>query len=628
MCRENFGSLRWQEVSTSKATRRLPVGAETFEGGGVGFRVWAPKRQQVRLVLASETLDLDPETNGYFSIFVEKARAGDLYRFRLDDDDYLYPDPASRFQPEGPHGPSQVIDPSAFRWTDSEWRGATPESQIVYEMHIGAFTAEGTWNSACECLEELADMGITMIELMPVADFNGRWGWGYDGVDLFAPTRLYGTPDEARAFVDRAHSLGLGVVLDVVYNHLGPDGNYLKSFAEEYFTDDYQNDWGEAIDFTSPPVREFYLANASYWIDEYHFDGLRLDATQDIHDPSEEHILSAIGKKVRAASGRRGSWIVAENEPQQSSLVRAAESGGTDLDALWNDDFHHSAMVRLTGRSEAYYTDYRGNPQEFVSAAKYGYLYQGQRYKWQKQRRGSPALDLDYWHFVNFIQNHDQVANTARGQRPNVLASPALYRAVSALFILMPGTPMLLQGQEYGASTPFFYFCDYEGELSDQVYEGRRKFLRQFRSLAQPEVQAMLVNPCDVSTFQQSKLDPAERRRNTALRALYKDLISLRRKDPVLRNPKRGSVDGAVLSPDAFLLRYFSQEHGDRLLLVNMGRDLQLDPAPEPLLAPPEKRIWSVLWSSEAVVYGGSGTFPPDSRDNWRLPGQSAMLMG
>jgi maltooligosyltrehalose trehalohydrolase len=487
-------------------------------------------------------------------------------------------------------------------------------------MHIGTFTPEGTWNSTRAQLPELAAVGITMLEVMPVADFSGRWGWGYDGVDLFAPTRLYGSPDDARRFIDEAHRLGIAVILDVVYNHLGPDGNYLKSFSPEYFTDKFENDWGEAIDFSREQVRDFYLRNAAYWVEEFHFDGLRLDATQDIHDLSEEHILAALSKRVRAAAGSRSTYVVAENEPQDTRLIR-----DYGVDAMWNDDFHHSAIVALTGRNEAYYTDYRASPQEFISAAKYGYLYQGQRYAWQKKRRGAPALDLEPWNFVTFLQNHDQVANTARGARPNTLANPALYRAMTVLLILSPGTPMLFQGQEFGASTPFLFFCDHGKDLCDNVRKGRAEFLAQFRSLAQPELQETLPDPGDPAAFQNSKLDPDERRRNHAAYDLHKDLLRLRREDPVFSNPRRRGVDGAVLSHHALALRYFSAEYGDRLLIVNTGMDLQLDPAPEPLLAPPLDMSWQVLFSSEHPKYGGTGTFPPDSEDNWRIAGYSAL---
>ncbi len=287
-------------------TRRLPVGAEVVPEG-VHFRVWAPQRKKVEVMAGKSGIELDREEGGYFSGLAEGLEAGALYRYRLDGGD-AFPDPASRFQPEGPHGPSQVVDPSAFQWTDGSWPGIGRDGQVVYEMHVGTFTREGTWAAAEKELPELAEIGITVIEVMPVAEFPGRFGWGYDGVDLFAPYHLYGKPDDFRRFVDRAHALGIGVILDVVYNHVGPDGNYLKQFSEDYFTDRYKNDWGEALNFeTEPAVREFFIANAGYWIDEFHLDGLRLDATQDVKDASEDHILAAAVRRAREAAGRARS---------------------------------------------------------------------------------------------------------------------------------------------------------------------------------------------------------------------------------------------------------------------------------------------------------------------------------
>ena len=618
-------------MQATGVSRRLPIGAELSQPEGVHFRVWAPRARRVDVMLESDAaaVSLEPESDGYHGGFVRAASVGARYRFCLDGGDPL-PDPASRFQPEGPHGPSCVVDASTFRWTDANWRGVRLAGQVIYEMHIGTFTSEGTWQAAARELPELARVGISVIELMPVADFPGRFGWGYDGVDLFAPTRLYGQPDDFRRFVDRAHALGLGVILDVVYNHLGPDGNYLKQFSEHYFTDRYANEWGEAINFDgeqSGPVREFFLANAAYWIDEYHLDGLRLDATQQIYDASPEHILAALSRRVRAAAGGRATLLIAENEPQDTRLVRPLEAGGYGLDALWNDDFHHTAVVALTGINAAYYSDYLGRPQEFVSAMKWGYLYQGQRYRWQKKRRGTPAFGLSPATFVTFIQNHDQIANSARGHRRHLLTSPGHYRALTALMLLGPGTPMLFQGQEFGASAPFLYFADHKPELARQVRRGRADFLRQFPALAAPEMQAELPDPADITTFEKSKLDLSERERNAEAYALHLDLLTIRREDPVFAAQRPGGLDGAVLALEAFVIRYFSGEQHDRLLLVNLGRELAVDPAPEPLLAPPAGARWKVQWSSEDPRYGGFGTPPVEGDAGWHLPGESAVVM-
>jgi maltooligosyltrehalose trehalohydrolase len=553
-----------------------------------------------------------------------------LYRYRLDDSARLYPDPASRFQPNGPHGPSQVIDPKTFQWTNGAWPGVRLEGQVIYEMRLGTFTQQGTWEAARYELPELADAGITLIEVMPVADFVGRYGWGYDGVALFAPSHLYGIPDDCRRFVDCAHALGLGVILDVVYNHVGPDGNYLAYFSAEFFTDRYSTDWGAAINFDGEhagPVREFFLANAGYWIDEFHFDGLRLDATQDIHDQSPTHILAAIARQVRQASRGRSTLLVAENEPQHTKLVRPPEQGGYGLDALWNDDFHHSAMVALTGHNEAYYTDYQGTPQEFISALKWGYLYQGQWYKWQAQRRGTPTFGLKPATFVTFLQNHDQIANSGSGLRCHQLTSPGRYRAMTALMLLGPRTPMLFQGQEFAASSPFLYFADHSEELAPLVRRGRAEFLSQFPSIACPEIRARLPDPGDPRTFEQSKLDLSERQQHAEIYALHRDLLKLRRQDPALRSQRPGSMDGAVLGPQAFVLRFFAENGLDRLLIVNLGSDLHYNPAPEPLLAPPENMRWETLWSSEDPCYGGSGTPPLETEDNWHIPGEAAVVL-
>jgi maltooligosyltrehalose trehalohydrolase len=610
--------------------RRLPIGAEIVDPDTVHFRVWAPNAERLDVVIHDRASALTPQENGYFSGSVA-ARAGDRYGFRVNGGDRLFPDPASRYQPDGPHGLSQIIDPAAFRWTDAGWPGVSLPGQVVYELHTGTFTRQGTWAAAADELTELADLGITIIEMMPVAEFEGRFGWGYDGVDLYAPSHLYGTPDDLRRFVDRAHAAGIGVILDVVYNHLGPVGNYLRAFAGGYFTDRYENEWGDAINFDGDeagPVREFFVANAGYWIDEFHFDGLRLDATQQIFDRSPRHVLAAIGARVREQAGPRATVIVAENEPQDSRLVRPVEQGGYGLDALWNDDFHHSAMVALTGRAEAYYSDTRGTSQELVSAAKYGFLFQGQYYRWQQQRRGAPALDVPPARFVVFLQNHDQVANSARGVRAHQMCSPSKWRAMTALFLLMPGTPMLFQGQEFSASAPFLYFADFEPELADAVRKGRAEFLDQFRSITDYRQRHNLDDPGDVATFTRCKLDFAERLTNDGAYALHRDLLRMRRDTPAFRGQRRGGVDGAVLAPSAFVLRYFAEEPGDsRLVLVNLGPDLRQGSFAEPLIAPPSGSDWHVQWTSEDPRYGGSGMPGLHGGGRWHIPAECAMVL-
>jgi len=615
--------------------RRLPIGAEPTPEG-THFRVWAPKRRRVEVVLEDgPATPLDRDPSGYFSGLVAEAVGGSRYRFRLDGGD-LFPDPASRFQPCGPHGPSRVVDPGRFQWSDGNWPGLTLEGQVMYEIHIGTFTREGTWDAARREFAELASAGITVLEVMPVADFPGRFGWGYDGVGLFAPVAIYGTPDDFRRFIDDAHRHSLGVILDVVYNHIGPDGNYLKEYSDDYFTDRYENEWGEAINFDGPnaaPVREWVASNAAYWAAEFHVDGLRLDATQQIFDASPRHILAELTESMRraAAAANRSVIVVAENESQESRLARPASEGGYGVDALWNDDFHHSARVAVTGHNEAYYTDYLGRPQEFLSAVKHGYLFQGQRYAWQAKRRGTPAWGLRPAQFVTYIENHDQVANSARGERLPALTCPGRLKALTALLLLSPGTPMLFQGQEFAASTPFLFFADHDERLRPIVREGRVQFLSQFCNLAQPDVRACFADPGAPATFERCKLDFSERAKHAALYQLHKDLLRLRRNVPVFRAQRSGGVDGAVLAPEAFVLRYIGEPRPtpgeDRLLLVNFGIDLRLDPAPEPLLAPPDDCLWEVEWSSEDPAYGGCGIAPLDSADNWRIPGHAAVVM-
>jgi maltooligosyltrehalose trehalohydrolase len=620
--------------SVGGVSRRFPIGAEVLSSGRTHVRVWAPARQRVAVVhgpglSCAGALVAEKDGDGMFSGLVDGLSTGGLYAFRLDDDPHPYPDPASRFQPEGPHGPSELIDPAGFRWTDEGWKGVGARGQVLYEMHIGTFTPEGTYAAAAERLPQLAEVGVTVIEMMPVSEFAGSFGWGYDGVDLWAPTHLYGRPDDLRRFVDRAHALGMGVILDVVYNHFGPDGNYLPQFSKTVFSSRYDNEWGEAINFDgegSAHVRELCVENTGYWVREFHFDGLRLDATQQIFDASPEHLVAEVGRRVRAEAGKRSSLIVAENEPQETRIVRPTEAGGYGLDALWNDDFHHASRVVLTGHNEAYFSDYGGTPQEILSAVKWGYLYQGQRYAWQKQRRGTPALDLPASAFVTFLENHDQVANSARGERLATLASPGLLRALTAVTLLGPSTPMLFQGQEWGSTRPFVYFADHRPELAKAVDEGRRKFLAQFPSCANPETQARIMTPHDPATFAACKLDWSERERHAGVLALHRDLLRLRREDPAFAAADRASLHGAVIDREALVLRFLCPS-GDRLLVVNLGRDLTLGSVSEPLMAPPAAQHWRTIWSSEDPRYGGPGIGPVESDDGFHLPGHAAVVL-
>ena len=630
--------------STSKPTglplsiRRYPIGVEFLHrssGPPQGHaRVWAPECRLVELVTKDDSgaaIDspLDSEGNGYFSGFIQNVLPGTKYRFRLDNGD-AFPDPASRFQPEGPHGPSVMIDPTTFVWHDDGWQGIHLADQVLYELHVGTFTHEGTFAAAIDRLGDLSDVGVTTIEVMPVGEFPGRFGWGYDGVNLFAPSHLYGTPDDFRAFVDAAHQTGLGVILDVVYNHLGPDGNYLPRFSSRYLSGK-RTEWGDALNFDgedSAPVREFFTTNARYWIEEFHLDGLRLDATQQIFDQSSPHIIADVAAAVRAAAGDKATIVVGENEPQDVMLLRPREEGGCALDGLWNDDFHHSAWVAATGRAEAYYCGYHGSPQEFISAAKYGFLFQGEWYAWQHDRRGTPALDVSPERLIVFTQNHDQVANTARGHRVHRETSPARCRALAALLLLPPQTPMLFQGQEFAASSPFLYFADHKPELARLVRQGRAEFVSQFASIGSEPAEARVPDPSDIETFRRCKLDWSERSSHREAVALHRDLIRLRREDVTLSRRTAGQLDGAVLADHAFALRFFGVGGDDRLLIVNLGPRLRPETIPEPLLAPPANRCWTMCFSTESPEYGGWGTPHVETeRHGWWIPAESAVLL-
>ena len=643
--------------SAPARSRRTTFGAEVV-GDALDVRIWAPERTSVRLLLdpksptersfTMERETLEDGATGFFHARVPGFGAGTRYAFALEDDQRAYPDPASRSQPDGPHGASEVVDPTAFTWTDGHWPGVAARDRVLLEAHIGTFTPGGTFRASIAELPRLVRSGITLLELMPLAEFSGDFGWGYDGVDLYAPYHRYGTPDDLRALVDAAHRLGLGVILDVVYNHFGPDGNFLSSFSPRFFTEKYGNEWGAAIDFEdAEPVRRFFIENAAYWIRDFHLDGLRLDATQAIHDASPKHVLLELGRAARAAAKEPGQpereiFLVAENEEQRPHLVRSEARGGWELDSLWNDDFHHSARVALTGRREAYYTDTKGTPQELLSAIRWGYLFQGQRYSWQHGRRGGAALDLPASAFVNYLENHDQVANSADGARIATLTTPAKWRAMSALLCLVPATPLLFQGQEYGSLKPFLYFAHHEPELAKMVAAGRKEFLAQFPSLRDPELVRRLPDPADPATFHDSQLDPSEREtpRAIALEAFHRELLRLRREEPALYQQQADKVAGAILGDRAFVLRFF-HEGGDRLLVLNLGVDLDLGVVAEPLMAPPDLPIpaggdpderrqvrWEVILSTENPMYGGGGTRSiEDELGHWRLPGEIAVLL-
>jgi maltooligosyltrehalose trehalohydrolase len=608
------------------------LGAVRVRGESL-FRVWAPQARAVVVVFedsSAPSLALKRDADGYFS-GATSAQVS-LYKYRVDGTG-PWPDPCSRFQPRGVHGPSLIVDPTAFNWSDAQWRGVRLRGQVIYELHIGTFTPEGTFDAAIQKLRYLRELGVTMIEVMPVAECPGRWNWGYDGVQLFAPYHMYGDPDGLKRFVDGAHALGLAVILDVVYNHLGPDGNYLKCFSPHYFSTRHQTEWGEALNLDgehAQGTRDFILGNVRYWLSEFHLVGLRLDATQSIFDDSRPHILEELALVAREAAQPRSIVVISENEPQHAQQLLPPAQGGFGLDAMWNDDFHHAAKVALTGTRDGYFGDFTGRAQEFVSCVRRGFLYQGQYYPWQKKPRGQPATGLPAWTSIVFLQNHDQVGNTFLGDRVHANAAPGRYRALMALTLLGPQTPMLFMGQEFAASARFMFFADHHEELAALVHKGRREFLGQFRAYADEAAQQLVPAPHDEATFVGSKLDWNEANDHVEALAFHRDLLQLRACDPVISRQDVTKIEGATLSEHAFVLRWSDEEHGDRLLVINLDRELPLAPPAEPLLAPPYGATWQLLWSSEDPRYGGHGVATPVADaglGEWRLPAQSAVLL-
>src|SRR5271165_1874127 len=474
----------------------MPFGAECRDGGSVRFRLWAPAAQQVEVCLAGEKssilLPLEPRDQGWFELFTDAAVSGTQYKFRINDVREV-PDPASRFQPQDVHGPSQVVDPAVFDWQDAAWYGRRWEEAVIYELHVGAFTPSGTFSAASERLDYLADLGITAVELMPVNNFPGQRNWGYDGVFLFAPDSTYGCPDDLKEFVDSAHSRGIMVLLDVVYNHFGPEGNYLRSYAPQFFTDRHSTPWGDGINFDSLDsrvVRDFFIHNALYWLTEYHFDGLRLDAVHAIIDDSTPDILTALADAVRSSvEPDRHVHLILENDQNQARYLQRTERCQPQAyTAQWNDDVHHALHVLITGERDSYYADYSQRPiDQLGRCLADGFAYQGEISAYRNgETRGEPTEGLPPAAFVSFLQNHDQVGNRAFGERIIQIADHRAVRAAAAILLLAPSPPLFFMGEEFGAETPFLFFCDFEKDLAAAVTEGRRNEFSDFARFADP----------------------------------------------------------------------------------------------------------------------------------------------
>jgi maltooligosyltrehalose trehalohydrolase len=476
--------------------------------------------------------------DGMFTGTFADVAAGDLYAYLLDGDG-PFPDPASRFQPQGVHGPSAVVDAGAFEWTDDGWRGRALEEAILYELHVGTFTGAGTFAAAAERLPDLADLGITVVELMPVADFPGSRNWGYDGASLFAPSRAYGTPDDLRRFVDAAHRLGLAVLLDVVYNHFGPDGAYASVFSPFYISTRHRSPWGAAVNLDgegAAQVRAFFIENALHWLHEYRFDGLRLDATHGLIDDSPRHFVAELIAQVRTSVTDRRVLLMAEDERNFSTIVRPASDGGWGADAVWADDFHHQVRRFAAGDRDGYYEDFTGTIADLAETIRHGWFYRGQFSAHQGAPRGTDPAGLPLSRMVVCLQNHDQIGNRPFGRRLHHQIDPALYRALSALLVFVPETPLLFMGQEWAASSRFMFFTDHHEELGRLVTTGRREEFSRFEAFADPATRDRIPDPQALATFEHSRLiwEERDRPQHASVLALYRGLLALRRREPAL----------------------------------------------------------------------------------------------
>ncbi|HEX5391947.1 MAG TPA: malto-oligosyltrehalose trehalohydrolase [Rhodocyclaceae bacterium] len=569
----------------------LPFGAEIQPAGGVRFRLWAPSADKVELCIqsiqsadtASADYPMAAHSRGWHECTVPEAKAGTRYRFRINGE-LLVPDPASRFNPDDVHGSSEVIDPSAFDWQDADWRGRLWEHAVIYELHLGCFTPEGTLKAAEQKLPYLAELGITAVELMPVADFSGRRNWGYDGALPFAPDSRYGRPEDLKRFVQAAHGLGLMVLLDVVYNHFGPDGNYLHAYAAPFFIDhpsQLSTPWGAAIDFSCEKVRDFTLHNALYWLEEYHVDGLRLDAVHAIHDDSPLHVVKELAVVIHAAFRDRQVHLILENDNNQSRFLDREESGKPHYaTAQWNDDIHHVMHVLLTGETDGYYRDYARHAAERLGRClTEGFDYQGEPSPYRhKATRGEPSAHLPSAAFIAFLQNHDQIGNRAFGERIGQLAAPRALEAAHAVLLLSPQVPLLFMGEEFAAAQPFLYFCDYTEQAPDlaaSITAGRREGFARFTRFADPVLRDHIPDPNAEFTFRASKLDWSVLNQPNHARALahHRHLLQIRHDRLVPRLAGTRGTGYAVHGPHALGATWRLGDGSSLYLAANLGAE-------------------------------------------------------
>jgi maltooligosyltrehalose trehalohydrolase len=548
-----------RSVDDALAGWRPTLGA-WIEEDGTRFRVWAPAAQSVDLVVDGNEGAQQPMArgdDGYWDVRVGDVGSGDRYWYRLDGDRTL-PDPASRFQPEGVHGPSAVVDPRAFAWTDLGWMGTSLQHLIIYELHVGTFSPAGNFAGAAARLDEVARLGVTAIELMPVAEFPGARNWGYDGVDIFAPSRAYGTPDDLRSLVDTAHALGLAVILDVVYNHLGPEGAYLTAYSPHYFTERHRSPWGAGVNLDgehSEHVRAFFIENALHWLAEYHVDGFRVDATHALSDDRPQHFLAEWVSRVREVHPR--AIVIAEDERKLRRIVSPLSAGGWGFDAVWADDFHHHVRRLLAGDRESYFARYSGTVPDIARTLACGwFVRRTDEDLIEEVSAADPAVGGVPSQYVICLQNHDQVGNRALGERLHHQVDLAAYRAATTLLLCAPETPLLFMGQEWAASTPFLYFTDHPETLGRLVTEGRRREFSGFQQFREPELRQRIPDPQAISTFEASRLRWAERGRepHASVLRFYEALLTLRRTAAALYDPE-GTVRVEVFDDDTLALR-------------------------------------------------------------------------
>lgn len=614
---------------------QLELGANFIDDHTVKFKVWAPSCKSVEVkFLGREDLDfkLHKDEDGYYVGEASSCAEGMLYQYKLNDQ-ACFPDPVSRFLPEGPAGPSLLVNPKNFQWTDQAWQGLPLKGQVIYEVHVGTFTQEGTYQAATQELDELKRIGITLIELMPIMEFPGKWNTGYDIANSYAPSHVYGDLDSLKNFINKAHKLGIGVILDVVFNHFGPVNCYYSQFSPYYLSMKYMTDWGNAINFDgsgSKEVRHFFISNILYWLAEFHVDGFRLDSTQDIYDNSHPHILTEIVDAAKTVAGNKKIIFIAENLIHDIKLIRSKQENGYGLDGIWSDDFHNVAMVALLGKSEAYYSDYRGTSQEFISLIKKCFLYQGQ-VAWTGKKTGTLVTDEPSECFIHYLQNHDLISNSLKSERFSKLTSESLYRVITALLLLAPQTPMLFMGQEFASSSHFSFFADHNGDIELKAQLGRKKFLEMYPSLTavyeSPEAHKYIPEINSTQNFEKSKLNFEERQINKEIYQMHIDLLKIRREDPAISQQDRFKIDGAVINNECFVIRYYVQSGDDRLMIVNFGKDLKFTSLSEPLLAPPIKASWDLIWSTESIAYNGYGMINPTKDNQWYFPAHCLFLL-